>query len=67
MQKFWCCYVEGTGGFSFKHMTLNEALEEAERLTRQSKNAGKVVYLLEAVEYCRIVQPVPPVEWAYTN
>lgn len=60
-QKFWCCYVEGTGGFGHKHPTPAEASAEAERLARQYQNIGNKVYVLEAEDYC--IVPEMPVEW----
>ena len=54
MTKFWCCYVEGTGGFCKKHVNYGEAQVEAERLARKE---GKVVYILEAIRYGYVQTP----------
>ena len=48
MKKFWCCYVEGTGGFNRKHEDYGAAEVEATRLARKEK---KTVYILEAIRY----------------
>ena len=54
--KFWCCYLAGTGGNTHRHLTRQEAEQEAERLARL--NEGKKVYVLETVCYC-IAEPAP--------
>lgn len=59
MGKFYCCYVEGMGGFSHKH-SLETAILEAERLTRKE---DKKVYILEAIRVCEPVVLEPPVKW----
>lgn len=64
MDKFYCCYVEGTGGnFSHKHLLWTAAMGEAERLARKE---GKKVYILEAVRVCEPFVPEPPanVKWS---
>lgn len=48
---FWCCYVEGTIGYSRKHLDIGEASSEAQRLAILSENVGKKVYILQAIEY----------------
>lgn len=35
MDKFWCCFVQGTGGFSRHHETEEDARIEAESLSRK--------------------------------
>ena len=54
--KFWCCYVEGTGGYTYRHAARPLAEQEAERLARL--NEGKKVYVLETVCHC-IAEPAP--------
>lgn len=61
MKKFWCCYVEGTGGFRHQHPDMDGAAKEAERLAAQPQNYGKKVYVLETVGCCAAVHP--PVTW----
>lgn len=57
MRKFWVLYVEGTdGGQHYRHSTLETAHLEAERLAK--KEQGKMVYVLECIEQCR-VEPLP--------
>ena len=55
---FWCCYVEGTGGFQFQHWTEAQALQEAARLARLSSNRGRKVYVLRTSSFS-IVDEVP--------
>ena len=52
--KFWCCFVAGTGGFHHRHATRGEAEQEAERLARL--NEGTKVYVLETITHC-IAEP----------
>lgn len=54
MDKFYCCFVEGTGGFSHKHLTLEEAKKEAIRLAEKT---SRIVFVLEAISYCQIEYP----------
>jgi hypothetical protein len=61
MQKFWCCFVEGTGCFSFKHLTKPSAVQEAERLARLPNNKDREVYVLKAISYCKT--EYPPITW----
>lgn len=56
MNTFWMCYVEGMRSPSFKHLSLDAAKEEAERLARQE--LGKKVYILAALEYCQMTNLV---------
>ncbi len=58
---FYCCYVDGTGGFSYQHPTSEEAEQEAERLANQSKNIGKKVHVMKEISYCIVNKN--PVEW----
>ena len=46
---FYCCFVEGTGGFAKKHDTFESARIEAERLC---KKEGKRVYILTPMITC---------------
>ena len=55
MDRFWCCYVEGTGGFQKKHENYGEAEVEASRLIRKER---KVVYILEAIKYGYVETPI---------
>ena len=55
---FYCCYVEGTGGFAYKHSTEDKAVKEAERLARKE---NRKVYVLKAIKSCEI--PDSPVKW----
>jgi len=61
MEKFFCCFVEASGGFHKRHKTFQDASIEAERLAKQSQNLGRNVYILEATSYCRTVEV--PIEW----
>ena len=61
MRKFWCCYVNGTGGFRYQHPTLEDARGEAERLARMPTNRGCKVFVLEAQDFCSV--PETPVFW----
>ncbi len=62
MLKFWECYVEGTGGGEhYRHHSLEEAQEEAERLARLPDVEGKTVYVFECVGQCKVEQV--PVKW----
>ena len=50
MIKFWTCWVEGTtGGYGYRHESLESARKEAERLAALSNNDGKPVFVLEFV------------------
>ena len=55
---FYCCYVEGTGGFAYKHSTEDKAVKEAERLARKE---NRKVYVLKAIKSCEV--PDSPVKW----
>ena len=52
MSKFWLVWVDGTRGATFKHPNVQEASNEAERLALLPENAGKQVYILEAISAC---------------
>lgn len=57
MDRFYECYVEGTGGgFHYPHFTLESAQVEAERLARLVR--GKAVYVFKCVGKCRVDIPV---------
>ena len=63
-EKFWNCWVEGTtGGFHYKHQTLESARQEAERLQKMPSNEYRKVYVMELVGYCEIPKPEPPIQW----
>ena len=49
MDKFYCCFVDGTGSTVHKHLTLEEAHKEAERLADKT---GQKVILLMAIQCC---------------
>ena len=57
MDRFWCCYVERTGGFDKRHATIDDAEEEAARLAQLPTSKGKKVYVLEVVSYCQVEYP----------
>ena len=57
MDKFWCCFVEGTGGFSYKHLIEGDARIEAERLAKMPQNHRKKVYILKPIGFCRTAEP----------
>ncbi len=62
MDRFYECYVEGTGGGQhYKHYSLTEAESEAERLARLPNVNGKTVYLFECVGKCKVQQT--PIIW----
>ena len=56
--KFWMCFVEGNRSPERCHLTADVAQEEAIRLARIPENCGKRVYILEAINFCR-VDPIP--------
>ncbi len=58
---FYCCYVDGTGGFAHKHYTEAEAMKEAERLAKQGQNHGRKVHVLKCIASCEV--PETPVKW----
>jgi hypothetical protein len=61
MDKFWMCYVEGSQGCSYRHEFKDSALQEAERLARMESNAGKKVFVIEAISFCKT--EIKPVIW----
>ena len=64
MDKFWNCWIEDTtDGFHYKHPTLEEAKQEAERLQRMPSNRDKRVYIMELICYCEILELTPPIAW----
>ncbi len=64
MNEFWCCYVEGSGGFKIAHFEEEEARNEAERLSLLPENQGKKVWLLFSEAFCIAGVPIKPsVEW----
>jgi len=54
MERFYCCFVEGTGGFTVRHLTMGDARAEAMRLAQQPKNHGKKVFVLMPMAYCLV-------------
>jgi len=62
MGQFYCCFVEGTGGFAKQHFSKQEAFEEAERLVRKEK---RKVYILEAIGYYELEIPEPLIKLVY--
>jgi hypothetical protein len=60
---FYCCYVDGTGSFVYKHSTEAEAMEEAERLAKQGRNRGQKVHVLKVIASCEV--PETPVQWNF--
>ena len=62
--QFWMVYVEGKSGPTKKHLTLDDARLEAERLCRMPDNRGRLVYVLECTSFCAIEEP--PVVWKTT-
>jgi len=62
---FFTCFVEGTnGGTHLQHHNQNMAKAEAERLSSQSQNLDKKVYVMKAVAYCKSTKP--EVKWLDT-
>ncbi len=52
VRRFWMCYVDNTnGGSHYRHYSMEEAEEEAERL---AKLTGEKVYLLECIGVCSV-------------
>ena len=62
-ETFWMCHTEGVGLTGFAYDNLDDAVKDAERLSRLPGNKGKTVYLLECVGKCK-VDP-KPVIWEY--
>ena len=54
--KFWMVYCEGGSSPKQKHETINDAIEEARRITQKE---GKAAYVLGCVGYCEIPTPEP--------
>ena len=57
-QKFWMVWVHDTPTTEKRHPSYQLACEEADRVACQSKNIGKKVYVLEAMDF-RWIAPVP--------
>jgi hypothetical protein len=55
---FFCCYVEGSGGFNVCHSILEIAKQEAERLAQLPSNKGKRVFVLQAILSAKVPDPV---------
>jgi hypothetical protein len=62
-ETFYCCYVDGTGGFNHKHDTEAEAMKEAERLAKKGQNHGRKVHVLKCIASCEV--PETPVQWNF--
>jgi len=56
--KFWMVWVQNSPTTEKRHPSLREAHQEANRVACQTKNIGKKVYVLEAMDY-RFVQHPP--------
>ena len=61
MEKFWMVYAEATKGSHYRHLTLDDAKKEAERLARLKNLKGRKIYILECVAYCSFSNK--SVEW----
>ena len=62
MERFYCCFVEGSdGGKHYQHTSLKGAQREAERLAMLPNVQGKTVYLFQCVGKCRV--DTSPVKW----
>jgi len=61
MERFWMCYVEGRQGPTYQHMRKKDAMQECEKLAAMPNNAGRCVFLLEAVK--AVTRATPPLEW----
>jgi hypothetical protein len=64
-EKFWMCLVEESQGCRYMHGCKEDAIQEAERLARLPDNAGKKVYVLEVISYCKT--EIKPVLWCEVN
>ena len=51
MNKFYMVLVAGSKGCSRRHLNIDDARKEADRVSGMVKNAGKEVIILEAIEY----------------
>ena len=49
---FWMVWVDGTKTPTYKHESYQGAHNEAERIARLPDNAGKQVYLMQAILVC---------------
>lgn len=59
LKKFWVCWVRSTTVNTFyRHYTLLEAENEAERLAKLPNVQGKTVYLFECVGKCNAEPPI---------
>jgi len=57
-QPFWMVYVDGNRGSEYKHNTYEQAKFEARRLAQIPQNLEKRVYILLAIEYAIVFNPV---------
>jgi len=55
-EKFWMVWVHGTPTTERRHTSALEARREADRVARQ--NVGKKVYVLEALDYRWVEDPL---------
>lgn len=58
---FWMVWIEGKGGPTKKHFTIDEARLEAERLLRFPGNEYRKAHILEAGMWGMIESP--PIIW----
>ena len=56
-QKFWMVWVHDTPTTKKRHPTREIACQEADRVARQAPNAGRKVYVLEAMDYRWVEKP----------
>ena len=58
MKQFWMIYVDGKTGCTEKHLTLEDAKKEAERLATLEGNRGRKVFILKSTLCCYITAPI---------
>ena len=63
MDKFWMVLIDGTAIPRHKNLSLQEAINEAERLLNlpEHKGSGRGAIILEAIYYGK--SQVMPVDW----
>ena len=61
MEKFYMLLVDGTNSCRYKHLTLDEAVEEATELLHQPQNYGKGITILKSISYGKV--ETSPVKW----
>ena len=62
MEKFWMVYLENGNNPTFRHNSVESAVKEAERLTRQT---GRRAFVLESKRAVELSEP--PVKWTNTD